>query len=56
MSLDVLGSSAVKRDQRGFVESEAVRDSDLHLVVTRARATVEGKRVDLIKSYGLSLF
>lgn len=52
--LEAFGKSGATRYAQAFVESEQICDSSLKLVVTRATAVIEGKRVDLLKTKQLA--
>ena len=54
IALDAFGQSSADRYQQAFVESEAICDDTLRVVVTKATATIDGKQVDLIKTRGIS--
>ena len=54
MSLDAFGGSSATRYAKVFVESEEICNTDLKLVVTDALATMDGKKVDLVKTKGIA--
>ena len=53
LEVEAFGQSNADRYAQAFVESDAICDDGLKLVVTQADAMIDGKRVDLLKSGGL---
>ena len=50
-----LGQSAATRYAEAFLEGEEFCDDDLVIVVNKAAAIVDGKRIDLLKSKNIAI-
>ena len=55
IALDAFGQSSAERYAQIFVESEEICDDTLLVFVTKATATINGKKVDLLKTKGISV-
>lgn len=55
ISLNAFGQYSANRYEQIFVESEEICDANLRVFVTKATATIDGKKVDLLSTKRISV-